>query len=135
MYRNILVPVLFDDDHDNAASIEVARALAEDGAAFTLLHVVENIPGYVAIEIPDAIFARTRDDLRNKLSTLATQLPGAQTVLVSGHAGREIVDYAANHGVDCIVVASHVPGLEDLLLGGTADRVVRHAKCAVHVIR
>jgi nucleotide-binding universal stress UspA family protein len=45
------------------------------------------------------------------------------------------VKYASENGYDCIVIASHVPGFENIFLGSTADRVVRHAKCAVHVIR
>jgi len=55
--------------------------------------------------------------------------------IVEGHSGRTILDYAENHQADCIVVASHRPGLQDYLLGSTAARVVRHASCAVHVVR
>ena len=36
---------------------------------------------------------------------------------------------------DCVVIASHRPGLQDYLLGSTAARVVRHAACSVHVLR
>ncbi|WP_245271088.1 universal stress protein [Hoeflea phototrophica] len=51
------------------------------------------------------------------------------------HPGSTIVEYAAAHEIDCIIIASHRPGLQDCFLGSTASRVVRHAKCAVHVIR
>ena len=60
---------------------------------------------------------------------------GAHAVVVHGHAGGSIVDYATKHGCDCIVIASHRPGVEDYLLGSTAARVVRHAACSVHVMR
>jgi nucleotide-binding universal stress UspA family protein len=33
------------------------------------------------------------------------------------------------------VIASHRPGMADLLIGSTAAQVVRHAPCAVHVLR
>ncbi|WP_371932559.1 universal stress protein [Pararhizobium sp. IMCC21322] len=46
-----------------------------------------------------------------------------------------MVEYAESNGVDCIIIASHRPGLQDYFLGSTAARVVRHAHCAVHVIR
>jgi nucleotide-binding universal stress UspA family protein len=66
---------------------------------------------------------------------MAESLPGGQAVLVEGHSGRTILDWADKHGVDCIIIASHRPGMQDLLLGSTATTVVRHARCAVHVIR
>ena len=55
--------------------------------------------------------------------------------VVVGHPGRTITDYADENGIDCIVIASHQPGLQDYFLGSTAARVVRHAHCAVHVLR
>ncbi|TMV04843.1 universal stress protein [Ruegeria sediminis] len=135
MYSNILVPVVFDEGHDTQASFLAARALANDDARFTLLHVMEAIPAYVATQIPAEVMARSRDEINAKLKQLAAGLPNATVLLESGHAGRFIVDYAAEAGTDCIVMASHKPGIENLFLGSTADRVVRHAKCSVHVIR
>ena len=135
MYKNILVPVIFDERHDTQASYLVARALADEGAQFTVMHVMEAIPSYAATQIPADILAKSRSEIEHSLKESARALPGASTVLLSGHAGHLIVDYASEHGIDCIVVASHVPGLENIFLGSTADRVVRHAKCSVHVIR
>lgn len=135
MYKNILIPVVFDEKHDTNAAYLAARALADAGAKFTVLHVMEPIPAYAAAEIPDEAVAGSRAELEGKLKSSAKALPGAVTELISGHPGRTIVDYASEHGIDCIVVASHVPGFENIFLGSTADRVVRHAKCSVHVIR
>ena len=135
MYKNILVPIVFDDQHDSDAAYRAARVLADDGATFTVLHVMESIPTYVANEIPSELLESSRKEIKDALAQSAAALPGANTDLVSGNAGRVIVSYAEEHDVDCIVIASHVPGLSNILLGSTADRVVRHAKCAVHVIR
>ena len=135
MYKHILVPVLFDERHDTQASYLAARALADDDAKFTVVHVMESIPSYAVAEIPGEVLANTRNEVEKALVQSARALPGAETMLISGHAGRAIVDYAAENGVDCIIVASHRPGFEDLFLGSTAARVVRHAKCSGHVIR
>ncbi len=135
MYKNILVPVLFDEGHDTQASYLATRALADEGAKFTVLHVMEAIPAYAATQIPDDVMATSRKMIEKSLRQSAAALPGASAVLISGHAGRVIVDYAKEHDIDCIVMASHRPGLEDYFLGSTAGRVVRHAKCSVHVIR
>ena len=40
MYKNILVPILLDKEHDTAGSYEVAQAIAEEGAKFHVIHVM-----------------------------------------------------------------------------------------------
>ena len=135
MYKNILIPVLVGEGHDAQASFSVAKALADDGARFTVFHVLEDIPNYVAAEIPNDVLASKRTQAEQSLSELATAISGAETKMVTGHAGGSIVQYADAHNIDCIVLASHRPGLADFFLGSTASRVVRHAKCAVHIIR
>ena len=59
---------------------------------------------------------------------------GCDYVIV-GHSANGILDYAEKNEIDCIIVASHRPGYQDYFLGSTAARVVRHATCAVHVLR
>ena len=135
MYGNILIPVVFDDDHNTEASLAAARALANDDARFTVLHVMEAIPRYISAQIPDDALAKSRSDATMRAESWAERLPNASAIVVSGYAGTTIVDYAGDKGIDCIVLASHKPGFENLFLGSTADRVVRHAKCSVHVIR
>jgi len=135
MYKNILLPVVFDEGHDTQAAFLAAKALANDGAKFTVLHVIEDIPAYAASQIPGNVLAATRGAVESAVRQLSAGLEGAEPVIANGHPGRSITDYADNHGIDCIVMASHRPGLQDYFLGSTADRVVRHAKCSVHVIR
>jgi universal stress protein F len=135
MYNNILVPVLFDEGHDAQASYLVARALADEGAKFTVVHVREEIPSYITSITPSEVLEKTHHEIEKSLVQSAKALPGAVPMLTSGHAGRAIVDYASENNTECIVMASHKPGVEDLFLGSTAARVVRHAKCSVHVIR
>ena len=135
MYDHILVPVIFDKGHNPSRSFEAARALASEGAKLTVLHVMEEIPAYAATQIPAEVLENSRAQTRQALAEKAAGLPGAEAVMISGHAGRAIVDYAEEHAVDCIIMASHKPGLEDYFLGSTADRVVRHASCSVNVIR
>lgn len=135
MCKNLLIPVVLDDLHDNQASLLIAKALAKEDAAFTVLHVMEDLPSYVSNQIPAEVLAETRAETERKLVTFAKGLPGAVPKLVFGHASRTIIDYANSNNVDCVVIASHVPGLQDYFIGSTADRVVRHANCAVHVIR
>ena len=137
MYQNILVPVAFDDGSDEKIrrATEIARALAGDGARITFLHVMEQVPGYAISYLPADYIAQSRAAVQNELSDLADTVPGATGLVVDGHSGRTILDWAETNGVDLIVIASHRPGMQDLLLGSTASQVVRHAACAVHVLR
>ncbi|MFY0693366.1 MAG: universal stress protein [Paracoccaceae bacterium] len=135
MYKNILVPVVLGEGHNHDASFAAARQLAGEDARFTVLYVREPIPAYVAAEIPDGILADSRSGYEDDLKKLAAGLPGAEPAVVNGNAGRAIVDYAEANGIDCIVIASHKPGLQNLLIGSTANRVVHHAQCTVLVIR
>ena len=135
MYNNILVPVSFDQDRDAQGAIDIAKALAADGAAITLIHVIEQIPGYAAAHLPPNFMADKHQSLQTDLAAMAKGAGDLNAAIVSGHAGRTLLDWADDHGVDCIVIASHRPGMQDLLLGSTAAKVVRHAKCAVHVLR
>lgn len=135
MYQHVLVPVSFDNDRDSAGAMEIARAILAEGGRITVFHVIEQIPSYVISYVPENYLAESRKAIQAELAEMAKGLPGGQGVLVDGHAGRTIPDWAKEHGVDCIVMASHRPGMQDLLLGSTASQVVRHAVCAVHVIR
>ena len=135
MYHNILVPVIFDSDHDRTGPIKLAGILATPTAKITFLHVVEQLPSYAASYIPEDLQRELRGALQDEMDKLAKHLPGASGAIVSGHSGRTIVDYAKENKIDLIIISSHRPGLQDYLLGSTAAHVVRHSSCAVHVVR
>ena len=86
------------------------------------------------MNVIEDIVRRNRVAAEERLQEMAER-EGAEGRTVSGHAGRDIVDFAERHAVDCIVIASHRPVFSDHLLGSTAARVVRHASCSVHVVR
>ncbi len=57
-------------------------------------------------------------------------------VIRFGDPGHEIARYAEQISAGLIVVSSHgTSGLERLLIGSVADRVVRLARCAVLVLK
>lgn len=135
MYKNILIPIASDHDPHTEDALGVARCLAAEGARLTALSVVEAIPEFVVQQLPEGQLER---NVRQVAEGLKADLDGAEDVeiaVVSGHSGRSILDWAAEHEVDCIVMASHRPDLSNYFLGSTASRVVRHAQCAVHVLR
>ncbi|WP_170475229.1 universal stress protein [Ruegeria arenilitoris] len=135
MYHNILVPISFDTERDISGPMKLAQILATPNAQVTLLHVVEHIPDYAISYMPNEYITEARKAIQTELDALASKLPNAHGVVIEGHSGRTILDWAETNKPDLIILASHRPGMQDLLLGSTATHVVRHAKCAVHVVR
>ncbi len=135
MYQNILVPIAFDSERDTSGPLKLAEMLASPGAKITLLHVVEHIPGYAISYVPEDYIKATRVAIQEQLDEMAASLPNATGEVIEGHSGRSILDWAETNSPDLIILASHRPEMQDLLLGSTASRVVRHAACAVHVVR
>ena len=136
MYRNILVAIEPSHGPAQESALHMALHLAADATAdITALTVLEPLPSIIEAESPTDIETRAGERALADLRRLVGDRSEVNTVLRHGRPGAEIVEYAKEHGIDCIVLASHKPGLSDYFLGSTAARVVRHAPCSVHVIR
>jgi nucleotide-binding universal stress UspA family protein len=136
MYSNILVPIDLHDDAKAKLMVDAARRLWDQKGQIVLLHVVEDIPSYVAVELPSGITASQKDESIRRLEDLSRreELKAAIDVRI-GQPASAILAAADEHGSNVIVIASHRPGFQDYLIGSTAARVVRHCKCSVLVIR
>ena len=137
MYKTLLVPVDLEHGEVGVSSLRAAASLADEGAEITLLHVVAEIPGYAATYLPEGTLQNRRDEAHAILERMAAtaQVKTKTVVLTSGRPSTAILEAAENMKADCIVIASHHPGVEDYFLGSTAARVVRHADCSVLVRR
>ncbi len=130
-----MIPVSLDEDRDVQQAIAVAQKLASPGGRITIFHVTESLPTYVADYIPPDVAQDRINSAKEKVADLASGVDNASAVVVDGSSGRTITDWARDKGADLIVIASHRPKMSDIFLGSTAAWVVRHADCAVHVIR
>lgn len=136
MYKSILVAIALDHTGRSAMSIKVARTLLDDDGRITLLNVVEPVPGFAASYLPADFVDKSVREAEDELRNVAKQNgPKFDAVVLKGNPAQTILDHAQSAESDCIVIASHRPGLEDYFLGSTAARVVRHAACSVHVVR
>jgi len=135
MYKNILVPISFETERDAEGALAIAQALRAEGGAITCLHVMEHLPKYATDYLPVGHLERQKADISKKLKALAESVGNATAVVIEGHSSRSILNHANSNDADLIIIASHQPGMQDYLLGSTAAKVVRHAKCAVHVLR
>jgi len=138
--RRLLVPVDFSD----ASQIAVRHAaeLADTyDAQIDLLHVVEQVaypsaygldPGYLS---PQEILPR----VEATLGDVARDEVGSDHVQVSatvGYAPLTILDYIDENDVDLVVIATHGrTGLDRMLLGSVAERVIRRSSAPVFVVK
>lgn len=136
MYRTIIVPIDLAQEEKGRHIVDLAIKLGGDNARIILANVLEDLPGYIAIELPAGLVERSREDAQARLQAIAESAGITPEIIVrSGHPGNEILDLAEETNADLIMVASHRPGLQDYFIGSTAGRVVRHAKCSVMVVR
>ena len=138
--KSILVPIDFSPPSLKAMDYALNLA-ASTKAQITLLHVLEVVAmpefaGYPLVLPTDATARSTRDELMR----LAKQRGYTQSVLKEikvrkGTPFHEITSAARMLKVDLIVLATHgYTGVKHVLLGSTAERVVRHANCPVLVV-
>ncbi len=135
MYSHILIPVALDHEPKVPTPLEIAKLLLSEGGKITALYVVEAIPEYISQYLPAGQLEKTMAEAEVQLRNDIGDDPNVQCQVVVGNPGNSILEYASHHACDCIVMQSHCPSIAGLLLGSTAARVVRHAKCCVHVQR
>lgn len=139
LYRNILCPVDFDANSPSA--LEFAGKIAlETGGRIFLLHIVPWTVATVPIDASE-VLAELKQSATIRLRRLAKEkldgrVPIEIVVTVASDAGAEIVRAAKEWTADVIVMATHGrKGLSHLILGSTAERVVREAPCPVLTLR
>ncbi len=139
----ILVPVDFSDC--SLRALDYAIALAEPfGSRLILLHVVEPAvyPENYLVASPalDETNQNLLESARERLLELTQKRIGhrlpVETLVRMGRAHSEIPDTAQAMGADLIILGTHgYTGLKHVLLGSTAERVVRHGPCPVLTVR
>ena len=133
----VVVPIDFSDDSQNA--LEAALELTRDANKLRIIHV---LPPLEAIS-PAAIWGELSDQQREtSVKKYAAEflkrngVASANLEVRIGSPGHEITEYADEVNADLIVISSHgYHGLKRMLLGSIAEAVIRHAHCAVLVLR
>ncbi len=137
MYARIIVAVDLEHLAQAKALLQRAAALIDAGGEIRLVHVLEEVPGYIAAELPSGIAERRRAEAAVELRSMIDPAAGLRMVheVRHGAASGQILQAAEDSGADLIMIASHKPGLSDYFIGSTAARVIRHAQCSVLVER
>lgn len=143
LIKNILVPIDFSDYSKNALRYAVQFAKNFNAKLF-LIYVVEPMiypadfsMGQVAIPSMDAdLQNRAEEELKNLSSNYVDAALQSETIIKTGKPFVEINETAKEIDADIIIMATHGhTGVEHLLFGSTAEKVVRKAPCPVLTLR
>ncbi len=133
----ILVPYDFSDH--SLRAVDQALEMCENSSQVHVIHVLPYLipaePGVIWADIDDSQrIEHAKRALDDALKGAA--YTGTQRHVLVGDAGGVCVEQAEKLKADMIVLPSHGrTGVNRLLLGSIAERIVRLAKCPVLVIK
>ncbi len=135
--RRILVPIDLSDASSKVAAYAVALA-QRLGAELTALYVVEENEGILGFSVATADAEKSLEELENEaerdLRAHANRYlaPGTRVMVCAGDPAAKVLETAREIGADLIVMGNHGrSGLERMILGSTAEHVIRHADVPV----
>lgn len=141
--KKILVPIDFSNYSKNALRYALNFAKKFEAKIY-LVYVVEPVIYPSDFSMGQVTFPVTDVDLNDRakeeLKTLANSEIGntaeVETLVKTGKPFVEINEAASELDIDLIIIATHGhTGMEHLLFGSTAEKVVRKAPCPVLTLR
>lgn len=141
--KKVLVPIDFSDYSKSALKYAVNFAKSFN-AEIILIYVVEPViyppdfsMGQIAMpSINTEWDDRAKDELQKLAKSDITGAGNVKTVIKTGKPFVEIIETAKEENIDLIIIATHGhSGVEHILFGSTAEKVVRKAPCPVLTLR
>ncbi|HUX93479.1 MAG TPA: universal stress protein [Ignavibacteriaceae bacterium] len=141
--EKILVPIDFSDYSKNSLKYAVNFA-QQFRAELFLIYVVEPViyppdfsMGQIAIPTVDLEMDKRAVEELDKLAK--KEIPSevkVNTIVKTGKPFIEIIETASDEKIDLIIISTHGhTGMEHILFGSTAEKVVRKAPCPVLTLR
>jgi len=142
-FSTVLVAVDFSDSSDNA--FQMALTMAKSfSAKLLVLHVINEPVDMRGFYVPHISFERLENEIKEGAEKLMesfcrsnlADFENYETVIVSGLPYEEIIGQADEKGADLIVIGTHGrSGLDHVLFGSTAEKVVRKSRIPVLTVR
>ena len=143
LFNRIVVPTDFSECAEVAWAL-AKRVAASLGSEVVLAHILVEPIVYgdasLATDTSWQLFEQGRtwveDELEKWASAARAQGMTVRTIVRTGSANEEIVNLATDEGAELIIMGTHGrTGLNSMLLGSVADRVIRFALCPVLTVR
>lgn len=138
-YKKILAPT-DGSEYSSLAGEHAAYLAALSGGTVIALNIVnDDMAFYSGIHYAESMLELEKagkSAIKAIASICATKGVPCEEVIVKGRPWETIVRYAQEAGVDCIVIGSlGMSAIERVLVGSTSDKVLRHARCPVLLVR
>ena len=145
--KRVVTPVDFSDNSKLIAE-SAAYLAGKFGAEMSLVFIVQNFEDYSGFFVPQMTMPTLEGELAESAEVKMASFCGEMTEycekagvkelsykVFMGDVGEKIVEYANEIGADLIVMGTHgYKGLEKIMFGSVADKVVRAAACPVMTI-
>ncbi len=136
----IVVPVDFLKSADKL--IKYAAYMAQElSANIHFIHVVELYSGDAMLGAPhtheyrELFLSDAKLRMTNLVADYKDKIPGCTGDVLFGDPVDKIVEYAKDKSADLIIISTHgARGLEKILLGSVAERVLKNAHCPVLIM-
>jgi nucleotide-binding universal stress UspA family protein len=141
--KKILVPIDFSDHSKKALRYALPFA-RQFNALLELMYVVEPTIypsdfGFGQVGFPDVekeLQEKATQELRSLIEDSVPSPVRSTMVISTGIPFVEITTYAKEENIDLIIIATHGrTGVEHILFGSTAEKIIRKAPCPVLVVR
>ncbi|MDQ1276264.1 MAG: hypothetical protein QG610_1839 [Euryarchaeota archaeon] len=141
LYQNIVIAT--DGSENSRKAISCGIKIAKlSGATVYAIHVVDTLSVVSEIWtagkelIQELMIKDGKKILSETKKIIEDSGVEVKDVLLDGHPGEEIIKFAENNNIDLIVMGTlGATGLEKFLMGSVAEKVVRHSKVPVMVVR
>lgn len=145
--RRVLTPIDFSDNSKLIAE-SAAYMAGKFNASMYLIFVVQNFEDYSGFFVPQMSMPNLENELvegaEEKMSSFCQELQATcdnfgvaelHHRVFMGDVAEKIVDFAAEIQSDLVIMGTHgYKGLEKIMFGSVADKVVRGAHCPVMTI-
>ena len=142
-FKKILCPIDFSEYSYDA--LEFAKTLSKNfNSKLYVVHIIYEPADFTGFYVPHISFDKIRSEIESGAKKIMEEvkekklqdLPGAETMIIFGSPAEEIVRFAKDKEVDLIVIGSQgKKGIEKMVFGSTAEKVVKKSNCPVLVIK
>jgi nucleotide-binding universal stress UspA family protein len=145
--KTVVTPVDFSDNADKIARA-AAYVAGTFGASLHLIFVVQNFEDYSGFFVPPVNLPNLEQEIfesaqhrmdtfiqSNKESITAAGVTDLRSKVTTGDVSEEILQYVRDNNARLIVMGTHgYKGLERIMFGSVADKVVKTSCCPVMTI-
>ena len=136
--KTVVIPIDFSSTMDKVVAYATSVADQLDAKAY-FLYVVNDFQGYDMILAHPSFAVLTKDlkaqseeRMANLVDDYSHLKGGASGEIRTGDPAEEIIAFAEENNADMIIIGTHgVKGFEKILMGSTAEKVVKNAPCPV----